>query len=163
MENQEENKDWKKCTPDCTCEGPGYCPVYNINMTPKLHNLCKNDIEWRWNFQNFFAPAKTEAEVKSRQYQQRAYLEKHKMRREKEKLHREKILLDQAIKEVEDAGVNLKNYEEKSAGLGDLIGGIFSKLGITEEVTEKWSGIKGCGCGKRKKFLNKIFPFRKKE
>ena len=163
MENQEETHDWKKCTPECTCEGPGYCPRYNINMSPKLHSLCKNDIEWRWNFQNFFASAKTEEEKQSRQRQQVAYLEKEKMRHEKEKLHQERALLDQAIKEVEEAGVNLQNYKEKGAGLGDLIGGVFSKLGITPEVTEKWAGIGGCGCSKRKKFLNKIFPFRKKE
>ena len=151
-----ENEDWKKCTPDCTCEGPGYCPRYNIHMTPKLHNLCKNDIVWRWNFQNFFAPPVTEEEKQSRQQQQQADMEKQTMRREQR-------LLDQAIQEVEEAGVNLANYEEKSGGLGDLIGGIFSKLGITEEVTEKWAGIGGCGCSKRKRFLNKIFPFRKKE
>jgi len=155
MEKQEE-QDWKKCSPECTCEGPGYCPRYNINMSPYLHNLCKTDVTWRWNFQNFFAGPKTEEERRDRERQLKAYRERHKMTHEKE-------LLDKAIQEVEEAGVNLQNYEEKSAGLGDLIGGVFSKLGITPEVTEKWAGIKGCGCSKRKKFLNKIFPFRKKE
>jgi len=153
MENNEINKDWKKCTEECTCEGPGYCPRYNIHMNPYLHNLCKTDITWRYNFQNFFAPAKNkeEQEFRARKLEEQNAAKNHNE------------LLDQAIQEVEEAGVNLENYEDKSAGLGDLIGGIFSKLGITEEITSKWAGIAGCGCNKRKKFLNKIFPFREKE
>ena len=71
--------------------------------------------------------------------------------------------LDQVVSELEKEGVNLNNYQEQSEGLGDIIGNIFSKLGVTEETVGKWSGIGGCGCQKRKKFLNKIIPFRKKE
>ena len=71
--------------------------------------------------------------------------------------------LDEVVKKVEEAGVTVDNYTEKQEGLGDLLGNVFSRLGITEEAVEKWAGIGGCGCDKRKKFLNKILPFRKSE
>ena len=69
--------------------------------------------------------------------------------------------LDQVVTALEQEGVSLENYQEKKEGLGDVIGNVFTKLGVTEETVEKWSGIGGCGCQKRKKFLNKIIPFRK--
>ena len=51
-----------------------------------------------------------------------------------------------------------------TSGLGDLISNVLSKLGITEETVKRWLGIQaGCGCDKRKKFLNTILPLRKKE
>ena len=57
-----------------------------------------------------------------------------------------------------------KNYQKNTGGLGDLISNVLSKLGITEETVNRWLGIQaGCGCNKRKKFLNTILPFRKKE
>tara|TARA_R110000824_G_scaffold187925_1_gene369214 strand:- start:376 stop:777 length:402 start_codon:yes stop_codon:yes gene_type:complete len=70
--------------------------------------------------------------------------------------------LDEVVAALEQEGISLENYREKKEGLGDVVGSVFSKLGITEETVEKWSGIGGCGCQKRKKFLNKIIPFRKK-
>ena len=70
--------------------------------------------------------------------------------------------LDKVVEALEAEGVNLENYQNKKEGLGDVISNVFSKLGVTEETVEKWSGIGGCGCQKRKKFLNKIIPFRKK-
>jgi len=70
--------------------------------------------------------------------------------------------LDKVVEALESEGVNLENYQSKKEGLGDVISNVFSKLGVTEETVEKWSGIGGCGCQKRKKFLNKIIPFRKK-
>jgi hypothetical protein len=77
-------------------------------------------------------------------------------------MNHEKEKLDLVVNALEKEGINLKNYEEKKDGLGDVIGNVFSKLGITEETVQKWSGLEGCGCQKRKKFLNKIIPFRKK-
>ena len=57
-----------------------------------------------------------------------------------------------------------KNDQDNTGGLGDFISDVLSKLGITEETVKKWLGIQeGCGCNKRKKFLNTILPFRKKE
>ena len=74
----------------------------------------------------------------------------------------EKQKLDEVVEALETEGINLENYQQQKDGLGDVIANVFSKLGVTEETVEKWSGIRGCGCQKRKKFLNKIIPFRKK-
>ena len=64
---------------------------------------------------------------------------------------------------MEKQGVTVENYTKQTEGLGDLVGGVLSKLGISEERIKQWSGLGGCGCDKRKKFLNTILPFRKKE
>ena len=49
-------------------------------------------------------------------------------------------------------------------GLGDTIERVLSKLGITSEKLERVFNVDkgGCGCGKRKRFLNAIFPYFKK-
>ena len=54
-----------------------------------------------------------------------------------------------------------KKAEENREGVGDLISSVLSKVGVNEETIQKWAGIGGCGCSKRKKFLNKIMRFRK--
>jgi len=74
-------------------------------------------------------------------------------------------ILDDAIKDLEDnEDVKLENYKHKeSEGLGDSLEKVFNKFGINEEFIGKAMGIGGCGCQKRKKFLNQIFPYRKKK
>ena len=141
------------CNNECQCSEAGFCPVYGITMTTRLHRLCQTDEVWRKNFQNFFAPPANEAERQAREDRMK----------ESRKMSENKKQLDEVINEVEESGVNLDNYEEKQEGLGNLLAGIFGKLGITEKSVEEWSGIQGCGCDKRKQFLNKILPFRKKE
>lgn len=141
------------CANECQCDAAGYCPVYGITMGPSLYKKCKSSEVWRDNFKNFFTPSQEEEAVKERQV--KAELSKEKI----ENAHK----LDEVISHVEKAGVDIDNYTEKQEGLGDLLGNVFSRLGITEEAVEKWAGIGGCGCDKRKKFLNKILPFRKSE
>ena len=48
-------------------------------------------------------------------------------------------------------------------GLGDVIEKVMNKLGITHDRMEKVFDVdsEGCGCGKRKKFLNNLWPFYK--
>jgi len=53
--------------------------------------------------------------------------------------------------------IKLENFK------GDSLERAFAKFGVTEETVEKFSGIGGCGCQKVKKFLNQIFPYRKKD
>ena len=101
---------------------------------------------------NFFSPPQGEEAVQHR--------ERLAAKDREQVKHRQQ--LDEVISEVEQAGVDVNN-EEGHEGLGDLLGSVFSKLGITDEAVEKWAGIGGCGCDKRKKFLNKILPFRKSE
>jgi hypothetical protein len=64
------------------------------------------------------------------------------------------------LEEVED--VRLENHAHKdSEGLGDTVEKVLSSFGITEAWIASAMGIRGCGCQKRKKFLNQIFPYRK--
>ena len=147
----EEGKLPDTCNNECQCSEAGFCPVYGINMTARLHRLCQTDEVWRNNFQNFFAPPANEAERQHREV----------LTKESRKMNERRKELDDVINEVEGSGVNLENYEENQEGLGDLLAGIFARLGITEDSVEKWSGVGGCGCSKRKQFLNKILPFRK--
>lgn len=73
--------------------------------------------------------------------------------------------LEKAISELEKHGINPDNVhelaEKESAGLGDTIEKALKKVGITEDLVKKLTGLKECGCTKRKKFLNKVFPYRK--
>ena len=77
----------------------------------------------------------------------------------------ERQQLEQVVDNIKEAGVTSENYQENTEGLGDLISNALSKVGVTEEIVKKWSGTQegGCGCDKRKKFLNAILSFRKKE
>ena len=54
---------------------------------------------------------------------------------------------------------NNLNKMAKSKGLGDTIEKITTATGIKKAV-EKVAGKGGCGCNKRKKALNKIFPYK---
>ena len=71
--------------------------------------------------------------------------------------------LDEIIDHLEnEEDVRLENHNYKEPeGLGDSVEKVFRKLGITEEWLSEAMGISGCGCAKRKKFLNVIFPYRK--
>ncbi len=53
--------------------------------------------------------------------------------------------------------------EEKSKGLGDSIEKITKATGIKNivEAINNARGVKDCGCDKRKKRLNKLFPYKK--
>ena len=49
----------------------------------------------------------------------------------------------------------------KSKGLGDTIEKITKATGI-KKVVEAVAGKKDCGCGKKKKNLNRLFPYNNK-
>ena len=53
--------------------------------------------------------------------------------------------------------------QNKSKGLGDSIEKITKATGITKVVDaiNKARGVKDCGCKKRQKSLNKLFPYKK--
>ena len=56
------------------------------------------------------------------------------------------------------------NPKEKSKGLGDTIAKITNATGLDKvaDVVAKTAGAKDCGCNKRRKTLNEIFPYVKK-
>ena len=68
--------------------------------------------------------------------------------------------IDKVIHDLEQQGVDLNNYREME-GLGDLVESALKKVGITEDRFKSWFNLKECNCTKSKKWLNKIFPFRK--
>ena len=153
------------CDTECQCEGPGECPVLGIYMNKRRYERCKYDCKWRKHYHRYYAQLDI---IAIQQEMADAASEGFDKQVEKEKKQFEttaqmKSEIDQVMKEVEKEGVTLKNYTENKEGLGDLVGNVLSKLGFTEENVQKWSGIGGCGCEQRKKFLNKILPFRKKE
>lgn len=60
--------------------------------------------------------------------------------------------------DADGAAVDTRNIME-SKGLGDSIEKFTKATGI-KKLADKIPG--GCGCGKRKKALNKIFPYKNK-
>lgn len=68
--------------------------------------------------------------------------------------------LDQVISELESQGIQPHSVRN-SEGLGNTLEKAFSKFGITEDLIKEWTGLKECGCTKRKQWLNRVFPYRK--
>lgn len=151
-------------TKQCNCTEAGYCETFGVYMGEALYKKCQASQQWRDIFCNNYNNNMevSEETQKLRKTQSDNYNDCQELKEEQSKMSDHQEQLDSVVEELEKQGINLENYEEKSNGLGDVIGNVFTKLGITEETVEKWSGIGGCGCQKRKKFLNKIIPFRKK-
>lgn len=215
-------KDIKKhsvVVPDCQCDGPGHCSVYNTHMTQTSYENCKHNRLWRKDALRFFnivnspefqvavekkpeyqaklkweesyreafqkeqelnnkaAIAAEEAYIAVRKKQEQEYLdtltpeeqEAYHVKRAQAIAYQQSQQfvdhkLNEAISTMAQEGITPENYEEKKEGLGDAIGKALSKIGITSEGMEKLLGTHGgCGCDKRKQFLNKIFPFKNKE
>lgn len=70
--------------------------------------------------------------------------------------------IDNAIFNLEQQGITPQNSDE-IVGLGDLVEGTLSRLGITEEKFKSWFNLSECNCSKRKKWLNKVFSWRQRK
>ena len=59
---------------------------------------------------------------------------------------------------------NLRNYNQRSRGLGDTIAKFTHATGIHSlaQIGARAVGKKDCGCKKRQEKLNKMFPYKKK-
>lgn len=68
--------------------------------------------------------------------------------------------MDEAIKELQSRGVKFNDGDEKE-GLGDIVEGVLTSLGITQEKFKKWFNLQECNCNKRKKWLNNVFSWKK--
>ena len=149
-----ENYDYEEMSRDgyeCQCEGAGHCPLLQKDMTEHLHHLCKTNEPYRKRFlENAMKRGVTS--YKARKEYSSLLVKKNELDK----------LADAAIKEMEDSGINL-DENDSSRGLGDTIEKVLSKFGITQEKIEKIAGAKGCGCGKRKQWFNKIFSYKKGE
>ena len=133
----------------CQCDGAGFCKRYGNVVTETMYNKCKRSAHYRQAFERFFIEDMAQSERNEEYYKQKIENDKKKQ------------FLDEVIQEVEKEGIDAANEEVQEAGLGTVLANVFSKFGITEEKMEEWSGMGGCGCSKRKKFLNKILPFKK--
>ena len=133
----------------CQCSGAGFCKRYGSAVTTDIHSKCQRSAHYRKAFERFFVNTMPESERNEEYYKYR--IEEGKKAKE----------LDKVITEVEKEGIDASNEEVQEEGLGTVLANVFSKFGITEEKVEEWSGLGGCGCSKRKKFLNKILPFKK--
>ena len=60
-------------------------------------------------------------------------------------------------KPLEDDCMSCDRYDGPSRGLGDQIEKVLIATGV-QRIAKAISGGKGCGCGKRKKAMNKAFP-----
>jgi len=71
--------------------------------------------------------------------------------------------MDQAIRELEKRGIdfNANVTDSDRTGLGDAVESVLVTLGITEERFKSWFGLQECNCGKRKKWLNNLFSWKK--
>jgi len=67
------------------------------------------------------------------------------------------------IEELERQGVSFNSKEEEFTGLGDVLESTLQSFGITEDRFKAWFSLQECNCAKRKKWLNNLFSWRKKE
>ena len=145
-----------RCGFECICSGPGqHCPCYGTKMSERLHNRCKASQRWRTNFAQFFKGIASDETKAFGSAQADAAMEEIR-KRESARREEEKDL-DAAMAEIE-----LKSEGSDVSGLGDLVEDVLTKFGITSEKVEKALGVQDCGCNKRKQFLNKLFPFTRK-
>lgn len=73
--------------------------------------------------------------------------------------------MDQVISELESKGINLDTTQEdfQTRGLGDVVEGVLTKFGVTQERYKEWFGLQECNCTKRKKYLNGLFSWSVKK
>lgn len=70
--------------------------------------------------------------------------------------------MDQAIRELEKKGINYNAHRGDTTGLGDVVEGVLTSMGITEDRFKQWFHLSECNCSKRKKWLNNLLSWKKK-
>lgn len=68
--------------------------------------------------------------------------------------------MNQVISELEKQGIKYKDNEDMT-GLGDVVEGVLTSMGITQERFKEWFNLQECNCTKRKKWLNNLFSWKK--
>ena len=72
--------------------------------------------------------------------------------------------IDQVIHQLEQQGIRPNSHLDPNVvGLGDLIEGALTSIGITEERFKEWFNLKECNCSKRKAWLNSVFSWKKNQ
>lgn len=68
--------------------------------------------------------------------------------------------IDKVIADLERQGINSSSHYQITVGLGDVIETTLQKFGITEDRFKNWFNLKGCGCKKRKQWLNGVLSWK---
>ena len=131
---------------ECQCKEAGYCSVYQMPMSEALHHLCQTDPKKRMALLQY-AWKKQSSSSEERQ------LQHVEMAQEKSHIEEDYAKVDQAMEEIEKS----PDKEDDGGGLGSTVERVLSKFGITTDLVDRVLGSAGCGCAKRKKWLNKIF------
>lgn len=67
------------------------------------------------------------------------------------------------INHLREQGVTHNTTEEEMEGLGDLLEKGLTTVGLTEERFKQLFGLKECNCSARKKWLNNVLSWKKKQ
>jgi hypothetical protein len=70
--------------------------------------------------------------------------------------------MDEVINQLEKRGVKY-NHGDDMTGLGDVVESVLTNMGITQERFKEWFNLKECNCTKRKKWLNNLFSWKKRQ
>lgn len=70
--------------------------------------------------------------------------------------------MDNVIREFERRGINYNAHKTDTTGLGDVVESVLTSVGITEERFKAFFHLSECNCSKRKKWLNNLFSWKKK-
>lgn len=176
------SKKMKKGNKNCECSGPGYCNRHKVNKTEREFQLCSgqnchvHQCVRYWNaWERGFMPGQSGPVKDEKLLNLRDLVEDYdpKLLGKKGKSYLEKPKnnitdiknIHSAINHLEnEEGVNINNIKEKDPeGLGDTLERVFQRFGVTQEAIQKFMGSGGCKCNKRKRFLNQLFPYTKKE
>jgi len=147
--------DKSQCGAECICDGPGFCPCYGTKLTQRLHTKCKTSQKWRDNFTHFFASTSSDETKAFGSAKADAVMEG--IRRRETARKKEEKGLNEAMSEIQS-----RSQGADMDGLGDLVENVLTKFGITQEKVQSALGTPDCGCSKRKQFLNRLFPFARK-
>lgn len=157
------------CEGECCCEGPGFCPRYGKNMTPRMWEKCQDPV-WRLNFTKFFE-ADVPVEEEEKRIRMMRYERSQQLREEEDKIVEIENLVQSSMidygvtnDQLEEGPESMNDFQIK--GLGDMVESLLQKVGVNDSMMGKITGglsSGGCGCSKRKSFLNKILPFMKNQ
>ena len=71
--------------------------------------------------------------------------------------------MEPVIVALEKKGIEFNSTEDEFVGLGDIVESTLQSFGITEDKFKRWFNLKECNCTKRKKWLNNLFSWRKRD
>lgn len=70
--------------------------------------------------------------------------------------------MNEVIKELESKGIKY-NDKDDVTGLGDVVESVLTSMGVTQERFKEWFNLQECNCSKRKKWLNNLFSWKKRQ